>query len=1296
MSNSQYQRVGNNGSSTPQQKRQEAPSQRQEVTKLFENMVSAYLRSNPSISGAKYQTRKVPEFEIRFGTGRNNLSRNISKIEYDNVVKAIYSAGFETENGNHTGYSILRIQNEYYERSTNMHKISNIRAEISGVDLIQEYCRTNNLQKILDMPSTTDAVADKIKFTQKQTARSEGEASEYIKPVDFLDFGFRVSYQNETYHTARSDIARKIITDWTNSKKTFRYLNRVRFSHPTIPIFVDISIVKKSRTTNYGVPVPQYTIQDSGVLSNIETYEIELEVDNQRMQGVSNESLLKTLRKTIRMVLGAIQETKFPIGFSEMKQVTKGYLSLIHSENSSKTEQRPGTDIVTPEFIDSILERRDLSVFLPKYFIGPSSTTLQTENIVSLEVASTSNVPNIRNNYTVTDKADGERRLLYIAENGRVYMISTNMNIIFTGVMVVRNPMPEGKNEDLYNTLIDGEFIVRDKHGDVLNLFMAFDIYFVNGVNVRKDGFYPLTLEERNRGNFRFIYLEKYMNLLKLRSIMDTSESSKQIPNIIERSCGFEIQKKNFFVASEGDKIFEACNSIISNIESGIYPYNTDGLIFTPSSTGVGADRIGVSGKARKETWEHSFKWKPPEYNTIDFLVSIKKDKRDQDEIKYMYLDGRNLQDDSKNILAYKTLILKCGYDPKRHGYLNPYNDVLQNRVSNGLSEGGMDPEKSETYRPVPFQPTNPYDPNACFCNVALQDTGDVFGKGTEGGILLSEEKEYFEENMIVEFRYDPTRDGAWKWIPLRVRYDKTTELRSGHRNYGNAYHTANSNWHSIHNPVSQHMITTGENIPEVSFTQNDVYYNRKTRESNTQGLRNFHNLYVKRRLILAVSNPGNRLLDLACGKGGDLSKWRMGGLKFVLGIDVNRDNITNQIDGACSRYLSDTKKYGDNMPQCLFFTGDSGKNIRTSGEAFASQKERDYVNAIFGQGAKNPNDLPPGVFKAYGIGEDGFDVTSIQFAIHYLFSDEVTLHNLLRNVSDCTHVGGYFIGTTYDGATVFEKLRTKQKGESWTIMRNGNKMAEIIKQYNDDLFLDDEHSIGMQIDVYQDSINKVFPEFLVNFKYLIQLMEQYGFSLVTNDQATKLGLSTGSGMFEELYRRMEYEIKNRSIQKEEYGVASDMSPEEKQISFLNRFFVFKKTHTVNTENLYKIIRNRSSIRVSESGKGAESLLTTNSEGDRRSPEEFDKTSTQPTTATTIIKSKKLKQKITIDCPLPNVVVSENKPDINTEAYTAFPASSPDATVLRTSDSGSTPVSVSPQVAPKKFIIKVTRPRPKH
>jgi hypothetical protein len=36
---------------------------------------------------------------------------------------------------------------------------------------------------------------------------------------------------------------------------------------------------------------------------------------------------------------------------------------------------------------------------------------------------------------TVTDKADGERRLLLVSSNSRVYMIDTNMNVYFTGMV---------------------------------------------------------------------------------------------------------------------------------------------------------------------------------------------------------------------------------------------------------------------------------------------------------------------------------------------------------------------------------------------------------------------------------------------------------------------------------------------------------------------------------------------------------------------------------------------------------------------------------------------------------------------------------------------------------------------------------------------------------------------------------------------------------------------------------------------------------------------------------------------
>ena len=42
------------------------------------------------------------------------------------------------------------------------------------------------------------------------------------------------------------------------------------------------------------------------------------------------------------------------------------------------------------------------------------------------------NVPNIRKDFVVTDKADGERRLMFIDPKGRIYLIDTNMSIIFT------------------------------------------------------------------------------------------------------------------------------------------------------------------------------------------------------------------------------------------------------------------------------------------------------------------------------------------------------------------------------------------------------------------------------------------------------------------------------------------------------------------------------------------------------------------------------------------------------------------------------------------------------------------------------------------------------------------------------------------------------------------------------------------------------------------------------------------------------------------------------------------------
>jgi mRNA (guanine-N7-)-methyltransferase len=1140
----------------------------------LETLLSAYLASNP----IQRTDRKVNEVEIRFNSNTRKY-KPLSKIDYDNVVKHLYSFGFKTDLPE--GFHSLRIFHEYMDSRGKM-SMSNIRAEIVGLDLIQEYCRTNSIQKLLDMPSTT---YDKIKFTQKTLPEYKGEK---IKPVLFDDFNLKISYQLEQNSTARSDFIRNILDKWTEKMKSFRYLNRVRFSHPDLPIFADISIVRSSRS-NRGEFIKTYDVQDSGVFQGLETYEIEMEIDNTRVgtatQWNTVTKLVDLIRKTIRIVLSGLQGTAYPISYIERDDILFEYMKIIRGD----------------EYQQGRVQNRD--------FIGPSSVTLQVENIV--ENYQNSLTPNIRNHYTVTDKADGERKLLFVNSKGSIYMIDTNMNVIFTGSKTI--------NKNLFDSIVDGEFIKYDKMGESIQLYAAFDIYFVHKKSTReyafsKTGEEPVLdledtpvledafLDDKNplqksntsiseirdkkdkkkdsenqihKGNenvirYRLALLQQFISRLNPISIL----VGKKHGDEENKACDFKIKCKTFCMTSPSVTIFQACSKIISDIDDGIYSYNTDGLIFTPSNTGVGVDKVGSAAKLQKISWERSFKWKPPHFNTIDFLVSIKKDKHGKDEIHHIFQDGKNVEG-LQNFVQYKILELRCGFNEKTDGFLQPFQDLV-----NGKLPTFGDNDNTSLYKPVKFIPTNPYDPNACYTNILLREDKN------QNLALYSEEGEYFEDHMIVEFSYQPQNASGWRWIPLRVRYDKTTELRNGLNNFGNAYHVANTNWQSIHRPVTKKMITEGTEIPEMIDISDEgdgegaagegVYYNRSNslnletgNEKRTAGLRDFHNLYVKKNLILAVSHRKDTLIDYAVGKAGDLSKWIKAELSFVFGIDISVPNIHNRLDGACARYLKLCRKVKP-IPNALFVNGTTAQLIR-NGDAFTTPKDKAIADAIFGNGPKDAKLLGDGVYKQYGIAQDGFNISSCQFALHYFWENKATLHRFLRNLAECTRLNGYFIGTCYDGETVFKLLKNKNEDESMVIFDGNRKMFELTKKYSHSGFVPDDTSIGYPINVYQETINKTFREYLVNFDYFVTAISDYGFILVDDNTAKKMGLPSGTGLFHEMFNHMTSEIKRNPNIASEYGTASTMSVDEKRISFLNRYFVFRKATRVNAEKIFKL-----------------------------------------------------------------------------------------------------------------------------
>ena len=139
--------------------KEETENKVQNPKELLNYMLSDYLANDP----LHRKDNKVSEVEMRFG----NRNKSISKIDYDNVAQSLYNNGFVPENPN--GFHSLRIIPDYRNRDGVLMR-SNIRAEIIGVDLIQEYCKTNSLQKLLDLPSMN---YEKLKFTQKTLAKKD-------------------------------------------------------------------------------------------------------------------------------------------------------------------------------------------------------------------------------------------------------------------------------------------------------------------------------------------------------------------------------------------------------------------------------------------------------------------------------------------------------------------------------------------------------------------------------------------------------------------------------------------------------------------------------------------------------------------------------------------------------------------------------------------------------------------------------------------------------------------------------------------------------------------------------------------------------------------------------------------------------------------------------------------------------------------------------------------------------------------------------------------------------------------
>jgi len=885
----------------------------------------------------------------------------------------------------------------------------------------------------------------------------------------------------------------QVLNQWSTQPKAFRLIRRWSFKGKGIRI--DLSMVRQTPSGRGGFQWSTSFLQRS-VLKETPRYEVEVELLHDTEHTKTPADALRSLIRGVGEVQRAIQKNSLLIRKSVANHVRSEY------------QRMTGTAKIR----------------------GVKAITLQLENMTE---KIDDRVINIRTGFNATDKADGLRAMGYVDSKGELYLLDQNMNVYRTGLRSVA----------CASSLVDGEWITLNKHKEARNDYLIFDIYHMSGG--KKVSHLPfMTFQDGAKeqdGQHRYRMMNEWYD-----QWADGEEITA--PNQVSESNRLQIMLKEFEFGNPGDNsIFTlACSKILDTPRI----YHTDGLILTSNSQPI-PDNADVR-------FDHQFKWKPSKDNTVDFLIKYEAD----NEFPTMDKITTTVDSSNQKTIQHKTMRLYVG-SSKSMITENPRAAILDQMMDKEPVRGG--------YQPILFTPVDFPDTMANTCYVLVETNGET----DEEYAMTEDTKEPISDESVVEMRYDPSREPGWRWVPSRIRHDKserlmrakTTAKATGksivYSGIMNDEMVAKSVWNSIHDPITEFMIRTGNDAPSEAENEklmsiqavdtSKKYYERKAPKQNialVKGLQDFHNKYIKNEILIKRSLLGGRskLLDLACGKGGDLFKWFYGGAKFVLGVDYAGENITNPGDGAYRRYvdlIQDFKK--KTIPNIAFAIGNSSKNI-VNGEAGANPQESDILRSIFGR--VDPEGSVPKYIENVMARQfqDGADVAACMFALHYFFETKETLDGFLTNLSETVRIGGLFVGCCFDGDLVFRLLRGLERGQSANGMEADVPIWSITKQYDAVELSADESSIGNAIDVEFISIGSTHREYLVSFAYLTERMREIGFRLLNKAELAEMKLAHSTNTFD-----ASFEMANRREQK------YNMRDSVKEFSFLNRWFIFKR-----------------------------------------------------------------------------------------------------------------------------------------
>lgn len=241
-------------------------------------------------------------------------------------------------------------------------------------------------------------------------------------------------------------------------------------------------------------------------------------------------------------------------------------------------------------------------------------------------------------------------------------------------------------------------------------------------------------------------------------------------------------------------------------------------------------------------------------------------------------------------------------------------------------------------------------------------------------------------------------------------------------------------------------------------------HYNARPNQGREQrnqspivNLRNFNN-WIKSTLIRNFTPDGRdqriRVLDLGCGKGGDLMKWDKANISSYTGVDIAEVSVQQ----ARGRYQK-------------------MRNPRFHADFFAFDCFGEPLTQL----------LPPD--------RRMFDIVTMQFCLHYAFETESKARQMLSNVACSLPRGGKFLGTIPSSDSIIQHIEGLPAGKKeW-----GNDIYRVEFEKDpppgpDVVF---RPPFGHKYTFYLKDAVDIVPEYVVPFNAFRALAEEYNLELL-------------------------------------------------------------------------------------------------------------------------------------------------------------------------------------------------------